>query len=64
MRIKAMVKVDESQVLLQGNFSCKSRKVANRFHMTFQRGNACRANAVAKKVEGGGTKLTFIRVDD
>ena len=64
VQIKAMVKVDESQVLLQGSLACRSRKVADSFHMIFQRGNACRANAVAKKVEGGHTKLALVRVDD
>ena len=34
------------------------------FYMLFQRENACKTNAAAEKVEGGETKLTFVRVDD
>ena len=64
VQIKAMVKVDEFQVLLQGSLACRSRKVADSFRMIFQRGNACRANAVAEEVEGRDTKLALVRVDD
>ena len=64
VRIKAMVKVDESQVLLQGSLACGSRKVGDSFHTIFQRGNAWRTNAVAEKVEGGDTKLALVMVDD
>ena len=59
-----MVKVDESQVILQGSLACRSRKVADSFHTIFQSGNACRANAVAERVKGGDTKLALIRADD
>ena len=59
VQIKVKIKVDKSQVLLQG-----SKKVAVSFHNIFQRGNACRANAVAEKIEGGDTKMALVRIDD
>ena len=58
--IKVMVKVDETQVLLQGNLICRSRIIVDSFHTIFWRGNACRVNAVAEKVEGGYTKLALV----
>ena len=64
VQIKVMVKVDESKVLSQGRLACRSRKVADSFHMIFERGKACRTNAVAEKIEDGDTKLTLVRIHD
>ena len=64
VRIKAMVKVNKSQIFLQGSLVMWNRKIAYSFHTIFQRGNACAANAVAEEIESGDTKLTLVRVDD
>ena len=58
------VKVSKSQIFLQGSLVMWNKKIAYSFHTTFQRGNACRANAVAEEIESGDTKLTLVRVDD
>ena len=51
-----MVKVNKSQIFLQGSLAMWNRKIAYSFHTIFQR--------VAGEIESGDTKLTLVRVDD
>ena len=62
--IKVTVKVNKSQIFLQGSLVMWNRKIVYSFHTIFQRGNACGANAVAEEIESGDTKLTLVRIDD